>query len=230
MAESGQAPGMSAVVVVGWPPFSDHLATGGNVKRPRILVLGALAAVTAVALLAAACGGGDSGSSTPAAGSGGSGGKVFKIGLVTDIGGLDDKSFNHLAFVGIQRAKSQLGIDFKVLESHQESEYVPNLQTAGRGPLRPRDRGRLPHGRRHQEGREGLPDNQLRDHRRRAHPGTGERPGAPVQGAGVGLSRRVSGGARVEDGHRLDRRRPEDPAGRPLHRGLPGGSQGRGPG
>src|SRR6476619_4140175 len=129
MAESGQAPGMSAVVVVGWPPFSDHLATGGNVKRPRILVLGALAAVTAVALLAAACGGGDSGSSTPAAGSGGSGGKVFKIGLVTDIGGLDDKSFNHLAFVGIQRAKSQLGIDFKVLESHQESEYVPNLQT-----------------------------------------------------------------------------------------------------
>jgi basic membrane protein A and related proteins len=98
------------------------------VKRPRTLVLGALAAVAAVALLAAACGGGSSGSSTPAAGSGG-GGKVFKIGLVTDIGGLDDKSFNHLAFVGIQRAKSQLGIEFKVLESHQESEYVPNLQT-----------------------------------------------------------------------------------------------------
>jgi basic membrane protein A len=98
------------------------------VKRPRILRLGALATVAAVALLAGACGGGDSGSSTPAAGSGG-GGKVFKIGLVTDIGGLDDKSFNHLAFVGIQRAKSQLGIDFKVLESHQESEYVPNLQT-----------------------------------------------------------------------------------------------------
>jgi basic membrane protein A and related proteins len=100
------------------------------VKRPRILGLGALAAVAAVALLAAACGGGSSGSSTPAAGSGGSsGGKVFKIGLVTDIGGLDDKSFNHLAFVGIQRAKAQLGVDFKVLESHQESEYVPNLQT-----------------------------------------------------------------------------------------------------
>jgi basic membrane protein A len=99
------------------------------VKRSRIVGLGALAAVAAVALLAAGCGGGSSGSSTPAAGSGGSGGKVFKIGLVTDIGGLDDKSFNHLAFVGIQRAKSQLGIDFKVLESHQESEYVPNLQT-----------------------------------------------------------------------------------------------------
>jgi basic membrane protein A and related proteins len=98
------------------------------VKRPRILGLGALATVAAVAVLASACGGGSSGSSTPAAGSGG-GGKVFKIGLVTDIGGLDDKSFNHLAFVGIQRAKSQLGIDFKVLESHQESEYVPNLQT-----------------------------------------------------------------------------------------------------
>jgi basic membrane protein A len=120
---------MAGAVVVGLPPFSDQLATGGNVKRPPILVLGAVAAVAAVALLAAACGGGNSGSSTPAAGSGGSSGKVFKIGLVTDIGGLDDKSFNHLAFVGIQRAKSQLGIDFKVLESHVESEYVPNLQT-----------------------------------------------------------------------------------------------------
>jgi basic membrane protein A and related proteins len=97
------------------------------VKRPRFLGLGALATVTAVAFLAVACGGGDSGSSTPAAGSGG--GETFKIGLVTDIGGLDDKSFNHLAFVGIQRAKSQLGVDFKVLESHQESEYVPNLQS-----------------------------------------------------------------------------------------------------
>src|SRR2546426_974772 len=128
MGESGQAPGRGAAVVVGWPPFSGHSISGGNVKRPRILVTGALAAVAAVALLAAACGGGDSGSSTPAAGSGG-GGKVLKIGLVTDIGGLDDKSFNHLAFVGIQRAKSQLGIDFKVLESHQESEYVPNLQS-----------------------------------------------------------------------------------------------------
>src|SRR5207342_1486849 len=117
MDQSGQAPGRATAVVVGWPPFSDHSISGGNVKRPRILVPGALAAVAAVALLAAACGGSDSGSSTPAAGSGGGGGKVFKIGLVTDIGGLDDKSFNHLAFVGIQRAKSQLGIEFKVLES-----------------------------------------------------------------------------------------------------------------
>jgi basic membrane protein A len=110
-------------------PVCDKATSGGIVKRPRILVAGALATAAAIALLAAACGGGDSGSSTPAAGSGGTSGKVFKIGLVTDIGGLDDKSFNHLAFVGIQRAKSQLGVDFKVLESHQESEYVPNLQT-----------------------------------------------------------------------------------------------------
>ena len=164
-------------------------------KRPRILVLGALAAVTAVALLAAGCGGSDSGSSTPAAGSGG-GGKVFKIGLVTDIGGLDDKSFNHLAFVGIQRAKSQLGIDFKVLESHQESEYVPNLQSLAAAHY---DLviavGFLMDGAIKQVAK-AFPTTNFAIIDDAPDPGPGERPGAALQGAGVGLSGRLPGGAR----------------------------------
>jgi basic membrane lipoprotein Med (substrate-binding protein (PBP1-ABC) superfamily) len=32
--------------------------------------------------------------------------RQFSVGLVTDVGGLNDRSFNHLAYVGLQRACS----------------------------------------------------------------------------------------------------------------------------
>ena len=54
----------------------------------------------------------------------------ISIGLVTDIGGLNDKSFNHLAFVGVQRAAAQLGIKPDVLQSNSAADYIPNLQHA----------------------------------------------------------------------------------------------------
>jgi basic membrane protein A len=50
-----------------------------------------------------------------------------KIGLVTDIGGLNDKSFNHLAYVGLTKAVSDLGVKGDVKESHTGNDYVPNL-------------------------------------------------------------------------------------------------------
>jgi basic membrane protein A len=49
---------------------------------------------------------------------------------VTDIGGLNDRSFNHLAYVGVQRAAAQLGIKPDVLQSNSSSDYIPNLQQA----------------------------------------------------------------------------------------------------
>jgi basic membrane protein A and related proteins len=49
--------------------------------------------------------------------------------LVTDIGGLNDRGFNHLAYVGLQRAEAQLGIKGRVLTSSSNSDYVPNLTT-----------------------------------------------------------------------------------------------------
>jgi basic membrane protein A len=52
---------------------------------------------------------------------------TLKIGLVTDIGGLNDRSFNHLAFLGLTRAKTQLKVETRVLTSTQNSDYVPNL-------------------------------------------------------------------------------------------------------
>jgi basic membrane protein A and related proteins len=55
--------------------------------------------------------------------------KSIKVGLVTDIGGLNDRSFNTLANKGLEDAKSQLGIDGRVLTSKSNADYVPNLST-----------------------------------------------------------------------------------------------------
>src|SRR2546423_140566 len=49
------------------------------------------------------------------------------IGLVTDIGGLHDRSYNHLADLGLKEAASRWGIHYRVLESHSENDYVPYL-------------------------------------------------------------------------------------------------------
>jgi basic membrane protein A len=70
-------------------------------------------------MLAAACGGTTTGSNTPA--------KTYKIGLVTDTGGLNDKSFNHLADVGLEKAKTDFKIQGDVIESKTGDEYIPNL-------------------------------------------------------------------------------------------------------
>jgi basic membrane protein A len=96
--------------------------------RSRVRLLGALAALVAVAVLAGACGS-SSGSSSPSSGGSAKPGSKFKIGLVTDIGGLNDKSFNHLAYVGLQRAARQLGVQVRVEQSNSGSDYVPNLTT-----------------------------------------------------------------------------------------------------
>ena len=89
----------------------------------------ALLAVLLLAVLAAGCGGSKKsspgGTSTSAAGS-------KKIGLVTDVGGLNDKGFNHLSYVGLQDAKTSLGVQTHVNLSASSGEYVPNLTSFAR--------------------------------------------------------------------------------------------------
>lgn len=51
----------------------------------------------------------------------------ISVGLVTDKGGLNDKSFNHLADLGLTRAQSVLGVSGSVLQSHTAADYQPNL-------------------------------------------------------------------------------------------------------
>jgi basic membrane protein A and related proteins len=55
--------------------------------------------------------------------------KSIKVGLVTDIGGLNDRSFNQLANEGLERAKSELGVEGRVLTSESDADYVPNLSS-----------------------------------------------------------------------------------------------------
>lgn len=53
--------------------------------------------------------------------------KSVKIGLVTDVGGLNDQGFNSLAYKGLKRAKDQLKVRTNVIESHQATDYEKNL-------------------------------------------------------------------------------------------------------
>jgi basic membrane protein A and related proteins len=54
---------------------------------------------------------------------------TLKVGLVTDIGGLNDHGFNHLAYLGLQKAAKKLHVQTRVLESHANSDYIPNMST-----------------------------------------------------------------------------------------------------
>jgi basic membrane protein A len=89
----------------------------------------ALAGCAALALGLAACGGDDDNGSGGGGSTTASKGKAIKVGLVTDIGGLNDRSFNHLAYVGLQRAEKELGVKGRVLTSKSAADYVPNLTT-----------------------------------------------------------------------------------------------------
>ena len=53
---------------------------------------------------------------------------AIKVGEVTDLGGVDDKSFNASAWKGVQDAISQLGVEGKYLESKDQSDYAKNIQ------------------------------------------------------------------------------------------------------
>jgi basic membrane protein A len=105
------------------------------VKRTALQRTPILALVAVLAFLAAGCGSSKKSASssstttttattTQSTGGGGSG---FKVGLSTDIGGLNDRSFNHLAYLGLQRAAKELGVQTRVVQSNSPNDYVPNL-------------------------------------------------------------------------------------------------------
>jgi basic membrane protein A len=98
----------------------------------------ALAAIGLAGLLAVAAGCGSSNDNKSSSSGSSSGSstqatsttkKSIKVGLVTDIGGLNDRSFNSLANKGLQDAQSQLGVQGRVLTSKSNADYIPNLST-----------------------------------------------------------------------------------------------------
>lgn len=82
------------------------------IKRISLLLL--------VLLLAAGC------SKTPPKQTAAPTGKI-KAAVVTDVGGIGDRSFNAMAWEGLRRAGKDLGIGTKFLESKEQADYATNL-------------------------------------------------------------------------------------------------------
>ncbi|GHV68959.1 BMP family ABC transporter substrate-binding protein [Spirochaetia bacterium] len=81
----------------------------------------AIMMICAVAVSAFAGGG--------SAGKTAAGAAAFKVGLVTDVGGVNDQSFNQSAWEGLQRFGKDTGMGVSYIESRDESSYAPNIDT-----------------------------------------------------------------------------------------------------
>lgn len=93
--------------------------------KRKIAALAATGVLIGAAVFVAGCGGDDSGSS----GSGSTAENTANVsaGLVTDIGGINDRSFNFLANKGMQAAATELGFTPQVRESKVQADYIPNI-------------------------------------------------------------------------------------------------------
>ncbi len=54
-------------------------------------------------------------------------GKLGKVCQVTDVGGIDDKSFNQTAWAGAQQVTKEFGAEARYLESQQQTDYEKNI-------------------------------------------------------------------------------------------------------
>jgi len=52
----------------------------------------------------------------------------FKVGLVTDVGKINDGTFNQYAYEGLKRAESELGLEIAYIETQAQADYEKNLQ------------------------------------------------------------------------------------------------------
>src|SRR5215210_1104610 len=95
-----------------------------NSKFLRLLLIAVLA--LSMGTVVAACGDDEEstsgGGNEPAATSEPE--KKARIGMVTDIGGLDDRSFNQSAYEGLKRAESELGAEIRAVTSKSNADYV----------------------------------------------------------------------------------------------------------
>ncbi len=56
---------------------------------------------------------------------------VFCVGLVTDVGKVDDKSFNQSAWEGVKQAETDLGAYVQYIETADSKDYAKNIATFG---------------------------------------------------------------------------------------------------
>jgi basic membrane protein A len=87
--------------------------------KKRILAV-LMTAILAVSLTA--CGGGETNETAAEK-------NDFKVDLVTDVGGVEDQSFNQSAWEGLCRAEEEFGITVNYLASTTDADYAPNIET-----------------------------------------------------------------------------------------------------
>ena len=88
-----------------------------------------LAVALTAGLLLAGCGGDDGNKAGETTGASGS---DVRVALNTDVGQLNDRGFNQLAYEGLKRAGRELGIKTRVVESNSAADYVPNYSALAR--------------------------------------------------------------------------------------------------
>jgi basic membrane protein A and related proteins len=114
------------------PQLNATLYEGGFFVYRKWLTSGV--AVVTLGALVAGCGANQNANNTSGGTNSTTGGTTggahasFKVGLVTDTGGLNDHGFNYLSDQGLIKAEKDLGITGKVVQSTNASDYVPNLQ------------------------------------------------------------------------------------------------------
>jgi basic membrane protein A len=104
---------------------------GQKGKEANMRRISGLAPITTffvlLAMLLTACGGSSTssgGGTTPTAA------PTATVALVTDIGGLNDRGFNQLAYTGYTQAKNQYHFPEKVIQTQSQNDYVKNLTLA----------------------------------------------------------------------------------------------------
>src|SRR5438477_614785 len=54
--------------------------------------------------------------------------RVTQVGLVTDIGKVDDRTFNEFAYTGMMRAVKEFGLKSAFIETQQPTDYEKNIE------------------------------------------------------------------------------------------------------
>ncbi|MFB5267936.1 BMP family protein [Paenibacillus enshidis] len=90
-----------------------------------------LVLLLAISVILAGCGNKNQGAATENGGQAADGGEAaksdIKIGMVTDVGGVNDKSFNQSAWEALEALQTETGAEVKYLQSKSDQDYDPNL-------------------------------------------------------------------------------------------------------
>src|SRR5690349_12383161 len=96
---------------------------GGTTPAPTAAPTAAPAAPTAAPAAKPTTAPAAAATTAPAA----AGAKTLRVGLVTDVGKVDDKSFNQSAWEGVQCAQKNLKADVKFIETTDPKDYAKNI-------------------------------------------------------------------------------------------------------